>query len=265
MNRLARRIRMGSVAGGGGGGGSGVAAPTLSGTPTLVGSWDFDNTSSVHLTGSVINSIDGADSISQTLTSSGSPTLVSRLGHNAGFFVSSSQQFLQKTTDLGLNAAGVATVVLVCDYQSIATNQAFLDFGYTGGSGSVSRLTFKTLSSAQIQAYKGDNSGNPGLGTSATLTAGIHLFIARYYSGTTSHSINVDGQGTATTSAQSVAWPTHIDTTTLGARRVSGAPNDSFLDGYIFRVLVYPSALSDAQVEAIAVWATTNYGTANNA
>ena len=51
------------------------------------------------------------------------------------------------------------------------------------------------------------------------------------------------------------------DSATIGVRKAFGGPS-LFLDGYIWRVLVFGRYISDGEVDILADWATEYYGTA---
>ena len=238
-----------------------VPAPVLTGSPTLVGSWDFGDVTKLHLTSSVINSIDGSDGVGVTLTSVGSPTSVTDGTQLAAAFNGSSQYF-QVTNDLGITASlGEATLVAIVNPASVAINQSFLQVG-ASSSNNLNQLA--GISGSGFQMRKFDATTTSSANTSnAAYTTGRHLLVGRAPAGHTGAIMNLDGVGTGITGgATSGANPT-MTTTIVGARFNGG--HDFFVNGNILRCLVYNSSLSDANVEAIAVWAAANYGTPNNA
>jgi hypothetical protein len=89
----------------------------------------------------------------------------------------------------------------------------------------------------------------------------IHLAIAVNPPGGTTTSLYVDGTSTPIT-ATGASPARGIDTITLGARKASGSISIP-MDGYIYRTLHYAEALNATQLEQVAAWAASTYGTPN--
>ncbi len=247
-------------------GSAGVVAPTITGSPTLLSSWDFDKAASISSTGGLIDSITGADGTSNTLSGTGAtrPTLTSRAGKGVASFTGS--HILQLAGSGGLGAAGQCTMVVIAETTSAATTQSILDVSNGEDPFGLNRYVVVLSSASGYTFRRLDTSGNISVATQGSATAAKHLWVGRAPSGTSAVKMNIDGVGTAVTAGVSSAAPIFAGgvKTTLGAD-ISSSVVTRPLTGWVWRVLIYSTALSDAQVEEIAVWAATNYGTTNNA
>lgn len=270
-SRTAKRAALiGSVAYGGG-----VPLPsTLAGIGNLVGSWDFGNGASLTMTpgaggpggGGEITSIAGSNGTSVTVTkgAGGGPLSVIRNGVMAAKFTNA--QYMQVVNDLGLSAAGQATLVAVMEPTILTAN-------LTVGSISLPSATFQNkrytlgfaASGAGPQMIRAGNANDRSLITLGSGSVRRYLIIGRSASGTVNATLNVDGVGTALVAAATSANPTGLTTTTIGGDPQSSALT-SLMQGYVFAFHVFKSALSDADAEAIAVaFAASSYKTTNNA
>lgn len=255
-------LNMAVLASLGGSSSGAVAAPTLTGSPTLVASWDFNNSGTVSLSGSNITSISGSDGTSFTLTSGASnPTQVSRGGKNTARFTAASSQFMQVASALGIT--GECTLVLVYESNVADTTQFLLDIGNGASASTANRRSLMGVATTGLGARRADTTQQDALVGSAYAAAKF-LQIGRFPTGTERAYLNVNGVGTAVQSSGTNAAPTGLSHTTLGARRVSGAES-SFADIWVWRVLVYSTSISDTAAEEIAVWAASNYSTTNAA
>lgn len=247
---------------------AGIPAPTLTGGLTPVASWDFANPGLVTAS-DAIDAVAGADGTSYSLSGSGGtrPTLESRNSKNAARFALASGQYLQLASDLGQssNSTGL-TLVAVLEHATVAAQQGILDIANGASAanrnryvlqGAIAGVGWVMRKAAGVQ----ESDANDG----TAFTTGRHLLVGVAKAGTSGCELNVDGVATPDTSVQSSAQPTGLTHTTMGARRVSGVNGNSPFDGWIWRVLVYVGELTTTQREEIAVWAATNYGTANNA
>lgn len=248
-----------------------VAKPTVTGT--LVGSWGFNGESTITLSGSNVTNLTGADSTSFALANAGSSgctvtTITDGNGNNktVGRFTATSSQYLQIANNLGVTGAVDCTVVVV--YQPVLTSATawLLDIGNGGAAAGANRHSVLGSTSVGYGYRKIDGTPTSSVASvGSAYNSGIHLIVGRSTAGTgLPAKLNFDGAGTAITAGTNSNNPSGLSHTTLGAERAGNA-QVSFADGYVYRILVYTTALSDADVETIAVWANTNYGTANNA
>lgn len=248
---------------------AGIPAPTLTGSPTLIASWDPENASTVTKTGSLIDSISGADGTSFTLTSSGSnrPTLSTLDSKAAIEFTAASSTYLQAATNLGV--AAQCTMVVVAKMKSTSTDVALMDISNGASIGTRDRHMLAFLNTAgagyQYRHYTATENGGQINGGQVNTTKHLVIGQSRTVASNPNTLLFMDGTATALTAAALGSDLSGLTHTTLGARRASGA-NGLFADAYIQRVLVYASGALDAtQREEIATWAASNYGTANNA
>lgn len=241
----------------------GVAAPTLTGSPTLLAHWDFDKSSTVTLSGSDIDSIATCAGGSYTLLTPGAmPAQVTRSGKKWASFVSASSQFMQIASACGVGANG-CTLVIVYYNDSLAANGGLISvadrtaasdrnrhdlFNSAGGG-----LTMRRGSASALQAAGGGNN-----------TVGLHIGIGRSGTGTVNTYLHDDGRGTAIQSAGTISLPGALTHTTIGAK-VSASTDNTFFDGDIACVLIYENDIGSTASEELAAWATTNYGTTNQA
>ena len=249
-------------------GSAGIAAPTLTGSPTLLASWDFNNASSLTVTSGSIDSVAGSDGTAFTLTNTGSarPTLEARSSKNAARFTAASVQWLGRPDDMGLssNTVGVS-IVVIAEAAAANISQAVFDVANSTASASLSRhmLSLYTGSQGWLMR-KADATATADAAANTAYTTGVHLAIGRSRDVARGATLNVDGQGAAVVSAVGSPMPTGLTATKLGARTASGAISNP-LDGWVYRVLVYSTDLTDVNAEEIAGWSATNYGTTNGA
>lgn len=241
----------------------GVAAPTLTGSPTLVASWDFDNASTVTLSGGDIDSISGSDGTSYTLLTPGNmPSQESRSSKNTARFTAASSEYMQIADALGITSE--VTIVLIAEPAATGVLQGAVDIADGTAAGTAQRhFLFANTSSTGWVMRTSSTTARDAVQGSAYAAAAT-LVIGRKATGTTVAELNVNGIGTAVTSASTSTGPTAPTHTTLGARRASSAQDLPF-DGWVWRVLIYSSKLSDTAAEEVAVWAASNYGTTNAA
>jgi hypothetical protein len=243
--------------------GAGVVAPTLS-SGTLDQSFDFDNTASMSLTSGSINSISGVDGTSLTLTNTGGTarpvqTLVG--ARYAAQFSTASSQYLQSTT---AQAAGGTTVIIFNPTTNTA-NQAFYSRSKASATSLLNRedlLGIVSGGSSGFVARKCNASTTTEASTNvAPYPTGLRIIVVLTTPGGTTSTMYLDGKGTPI-SVSGTSDAVGMDTVSIGCRAASSA-NTLFMDGYVYRVLHYSNALSASDIEAVAVWAKTNYGTAN--
>ena len=242
---------------------TGVAAPTITGSPALVASWDFDNAATVTASGGRIDSVSGSDGTSVTLSGTGGtrPTLGNRYGRNVADFDLANGEFLQVASGLGLNTTG-ATIVAICEFDRTLTQMAVVDIANGAATAAFSRhLLMAAATSGGVTMRKADASVTSDAQDGAYYAKGGHLLLGTSGATTGVAGIATDGK-TATFAFNAPANPSGLTHTTVGARRVSGAQDNPF-DGAVMRVLVYSAPLNSTQREEVAVWAAANYGTAN--
>lgn len=257
---------------------AGVAAPTGISSATLVASYDPNDAPSVSASGGVISAI-AQSSIdtatyglsAATMTATNSPTIVSRAGKNVISLVAASLQYLQNATTLGVNSQPVTAVVVYepATVPGAGTAHAVLDICEPSQGLPVNRQTLIGSPASGWSWRKCDAAGNSSTAqTGGSITTGIRLLVGRSPSGAgQAAKLNVDGQGSAIVAGVTSSGPTMpIGKTTIGVSMETGTPSSvRYCNGYVFRVLVYSGLMSDADAEAVAVWAASNYGTTNAA
>lgn len=245
---------------------AGTVAPTITGAPTVRSSWDFDKLSSLTLAGSVINAVAGTDSTAQALANASgttAPTRVLRTSNQryAAQFSLSSAQFLQAT---GLTLTTGGTVVCIFELNTVATSQIIFERAQAASATTVNREELIGLIAGTSLAARRANataSGDTAYDTTS-YQPGLHLMIATFSPSGGTIQMYLDGKGTPQTGTASGGQPVGMDTITMGIRQAAGAQTLPF-DGYIHRVIEYPTVLTAQQVEEIAAWANKNYGTGN--
>ena len=197
-------------------------------------------------------------------TGSNRPLLTERDGKNTAQFSAASSQFLQIASNLG--ATGACSLVVVFEPSSTAATQMVADLA-NGSVGFAASRHAITASTSTGYSYRKNDVGSVQsiAAQGSAYGAGKRLLIGVSPSGASAaSSFYVDGAGTAIAGSPNSAVPSSLSHFTLGARRESGAQN-TYANGYVWRVLVYGAALNATQCEEIASWAATNYGTTNNA
>lgn len=241
---------------------TGVPAPTLTGSPTLVGSWDFADTGKLTTTGALIDQIAGSDGTTHTLTSTGAarPSLATRGGKQVAQF--SGAQGLQKIGTVGVE--NQCTIVVVFEPTSVAANGCLVQ--YAGGPGvfgaATQQHTALISSSTGIQHRKHDGTNQSVASVGSVPSLAPHLSVGTSFSGSNAAELNVDGAGSAIVAGVAAAGPFGIDRVSMG--RTNASSPEFPYNGYISRVLVYSTPLDATQREEVAAWAAANYGTANN-
>ena len=248
-----------------------VAAPAGITSATLVGSWDPADASTVTINAGLVSalaksSLDTTSAPTLANASTG-PTLVPRTDgagntRNVLRFTAASSQYLQVFNSLGITAG--CTLVIVSEHATNTASQVPLDISNGAGNINANRHCFLSSTSSGFSHNKADATTRSGAATSVVpFPTGIHLHVGRSpVAASTAAIYNLDGQGTAIVSGTTNGVPASLSYTTLGADRVSSA-QANFLDGWVYRILVYSAPLTDADAEAVAVWAATNYGTPN--
>ncbi len=242
--------------------GQGTPAPTITGSPTLLYSWDPDKTSTVTMSGNNIVSLAGSDGTSLTLTSGSGPTRPIVNGRYVAQFLGTSSQFMSA---LGGVAGGTQVVIFDSAGAALAmTTGLFGEVNSTSAS-TTNRQEILKINGAgsYVTARKADNNSliadaNSGLGNDTN----IHIAVGTFLTGIGNSYLFLDGIGTPYTSTGTANLGTGINNVLIGARLVSSAFTQ-YHTGNIYRVLKYNSVLTNPQIEEIAVWAALAYGTPN--
>lgn len=246
---------------------AGVAAPTLTGGAVPVGSWDFGDPGKITATSGSIDSIAASDGASYALTSTGSnrPTTTTTGGKGAANFASASSQYLTIASGLGLGSGG-ATIVAIVEPDAGNIAQVILDIADQTATAAFKRhMLSGSAGGTGWSMRKADATQTSDISQGSAYGTGRQLLIGVSQANTSAARLGVDGQGTFLTAVNGSAQnPTGLTHTTMGARRVSSAMS-LYFSGKVLRVLVYATPLNATNWEEIAVWANTNYGTANNA
>jgi hypothetical protein len=243
----------------------GVPAPTLTGSPTLLASWDFDAASTISLSGSDIDQIAGADGTAHTMLTPGNmPSQEARGGKNTARFTSASTEYMQIASDLGINTTNGCSFVVVLELAAAIANQNVFEvadssvatnrnrYNHQFVTGSTGLRTRKSTAAASADAQQG-----------SSFAAAKYCYVGRFSGGTGTCTHHIDGEGTGDTST-SVDAPAALTHATLGAIYASSALSN-YLDGWVWRVLVYAGDIGATAAEEVAAWAATNYGTTNAA
>lgn len=248
----------------------GTRAPTLTGNPVLIGSWDFDQTPSIASSGGSIDSILGVDGTVFTLSGPGGtnrPVLSTRAANGTkgiADFTAASSQRLSVASGLGIGTGGNA-IVIIGEPKTAATAASVFEIQQDSATATVNRSALLNgtgtngWGSRKCGATGGNQDANQGVAYATALT----LAIGGNKAGNAGSTLNINGVGTPVTSAGATTNPVSVNLTTLGCRSVSSVLGN-FWGGYVWRVLVYGQELTDTNREEIAVWAATNYGTTNN-
>lgn len=245
----------------------GVAAPALTGSPTLLASWDFANDSTITNVSGRVSAISGADGTSYSLAGPGgtaNPTITTAGGKQVAAFASASSQKLDGAHTSGIT--GACTMVLIMKADS-TTTAGLLEAARGTNASNFDRLALLMSSSTGFQSRQHDAAGTQCVASVGSVpnTTDTQLVIGVMPNATsTTTSLNVNGQGTAIAGTPSAGAATGLATTTIGSRRLNGT-NDLYANIKVFRALIYNGALTTTQREEIATWAATNYSTANNA
>ncbi len=242
--------------------GFGTPAPAITGSPALLYSWDPDNSSLVTMTGNNITALAGADGTSLALTSGSGPTRPIVNGRYVAQFLGTSSQFMSA---LGGVAGGTQVVIFDSAGPALAmTTGIFGEMNSASASGTNRQEILKINGVGQyVTARKADNNSliadaNSGSGNDTN----IHIAVGTFLPGIGNSYLFFDGVGTPYMSSGTADLGTGINNVVIGARLVSSAFTQ-YHTGNIYRVLKYSAVLSNAQIEEIAVWAATNYGTPN--
>lgn len=239
---------------------SGVAAPALTGAPAIRNSWDFDKMSTLTLNAGRINSVAPTDGGSLTLANASgttSPTRVTRPNsRNAALFDKAASQFLQGSA---AQAAG-GTVVIIYESRTINSSMIAFERGLSSASTTQNREELLMLTGSYVAARRCNATTSADASAAGSNTAVLHIAVMAFDPNSSAISLYMDGR--ATPAAASISQPAGMNTVTMGGRYAASAFSLPF-DGYIYRVIDYPTLLNATQIEEVFVWAAQNYGTLN--
>lgn len=245
---------------------AGVPAPALTGTPTLLASWDYTNATTM-LQNSGLETLFGADGTSVAITQptqSKRPTVETRGGKLCARFTSAQQQFLSALSTLGAVAAQGVTLAVVVEPASTGASQCAADLSNPASTGAFNRLNVTGGTASGWGARKASSGGQQDANVGSTFTAKKRLLIAVFKATTAGCSMTIDGTSTPVNSGAGQAWPTGLTTYSSGCRQVSGG-QDLYLDGWKTREFWYAGELNATQQEELAAYCAANFGTDNNA
>lgn len=241
----------------------GVAAPALTGNPTLLAHWDFDAASTITLSGADIDSIATRAGGTHTLLTPGAmPSQEARGGKNCARFTRASSEYMQIASAAGVNPTNGVTMCWVAEVVDAPTSKLFFDIADGAGGVAVNRYYLGVFNSTGWRARKAaasEASANEG----AALAAAKYCVVARFTGGTGVCTLHVNGVAAGVASG-SIGAPSGLSHTTLGALRDTGTET-SFFDGYVWAGLLYEGDIGATAAEELAAWAATNYGTTNAA
>jgi hypothetical protein len=256
--------------------GSGVVCPALPNFSTLalaglVGSLDFDNSASITLAsgafgaGGVISAVAAADGTAGAAvqgTSANRPTSVTINGHGAAQFVASSSQYLDWTAMV--TAAGGAivgdnyTLVVVGHTAAIGSNSCFLDIANGASSFNTDRATILGVSGTLGVELLTGSPQTAVFDVSAMVVNAPTMFVGRRQTGTSAPAYFNRNRYSYTNTKLGSAKTATVVNATVGALRFSGGFGN-YLNGTVYRVLVFNRFLEPYEYNIIAAWAAANY------
>jgi hypothetical protein len=259
---------------------AGVAAPTLTGTPSLLASWDFSNPPTVTEVGGAVSQITGADGTSVTLaqpTAGRRPLLETVGAYKVARFVSANQMFLEATNGLGgptqdMTFVAIARPLLAPPDRIGSQGIGIISSQRIGAlSGRERKGIYFSSPTSGNNRWVGINSGTTGFVTAQTtpgrliaLMSSVTLVVNVAGPLANGSDLYIDGSATPFTDTPTGVVGTAFNRTIMGANYVASAlASDGYADAEIYRVLIYAGSLNATQLEEIAVWAAANYGTPN--
>lgn len=237
---------------------NGAAAPTLTGNPTLLASWDFGDASKLTLVGGKISAIAPSDGTAYTLaqaTDAARPLSVTLASYGAAQF--SGAQFLSLATTLGVSTSQVITVVAVNEMSSLATSGTIFSLSSNSTSGNYARHRLQINSGASgFQYRQGDNVNNTVANSSAPYPLGRHLIVgAGALSGS---AVKIYKDSSATSGSVTSNFGTLAGALTRVT--VGNDQDGDYLNGYTWRLLVYAGTLTTTNVDQLGTWANARWG-----
>lgn len=243
-------------------------APTLTGSPVLVASWDFGDSSKLTVASGKISAVSGSDGTTYTLseaTGTAQPATITAAGYGAAEF--SGAQRLKAASSLGRAQTDSITVVVVGELLEPNSSGTFFSLAASSTGGQYSRHKLHVVGTNQGVSpsglrYSQSNNVTPqsvDMGTPAPI--GRHLIVGAGAQSGGSNKIYRDASSNANAASSSF--------TTVGSNLANvaiGADQDSdFFTGYVWRVLVYAGTLTNTNVTELATWAQAAWGINVNA
>ena len=245
-----------------------TAAPnngTMAGVTPLA---TFDPAQGITLSGSNVSSWASSQGGAYSLTQSTSgiqPTVVTRNGKKAVYMTGG--QFLQMANAMGLASTDPLSYIAIFEPASSTATQGIIDISTPSLSLAVDRHSLIASTSSGFSHRKCDASSMQGIAAQGAATYfvanTVRCLIGRSPGGTGNAEFNMDGQGSAIV-ATTASGSLNVTTTTIGGTMENGTFSKP-VDGYYYHLDFYNLFLSDAQAEDSAVWANSNFPTANNA
>lgn len=237
---------------------SDTAAPTLTGSPTLIASWDFNDLTKLTLVSNKISDAAGADGTSYTLsqgTDASRPTRIVLAGYGCAQF--SGAQVIKLASSLGVSTTGVITIVAVMEQSTLASSGTVFSLANNAIAGNYNRHRMGALTTASgFNFHEGDNAifHNANIGTAYPL--GRHLVVGMGAQSGGTMRIYQDASTTTGSVASSLgAISVGLTNTALGADQ-----DGDFLNGYVWKLLVYSGQLSTTNVDELATWSNARWG-----
>lgn len=254
-------LRGARSAGGGGCSTAAVAAPSLTGSPSLIGSWDFGDTAKITLASGKISQITGSDSTAFTLTqgtTAAQPVPITLGCYQAAQF--DGAQSLKIASALGRANSDVFTIVVIGENRTSAQNGTFVSFANsTGSSSNFNRHKVRangTYLGWQLQLADNSTHQETSVSTLATpFDLGRHLIVGAAATSTNTMTLYKDGTQLTTATSQFTAVNTNYAQFMVGGDQVA-----DFLNGYVWRVLLYAGTLTSTNASELQTWALANWG-----
>lgn len=247
---------------------TGVAAPTLTGSPALIASWDFAQSATITQVSGKIKSVSGADGTSYTLTAptGNEPDMATMGGQPCARFSSSLSQYLNLNSGMGIGDTDPVTIIAIFALRSIGTSSGIVDiFQGTRQININHRALIGGSSTEGYSARKCDVNSVRSIALTGPSASDLnkHCMIGVMPNGSgTSTLLYMDGQGTPITGTPVSDNPTVTERLIIGATMDNNVIN-RFANMDLLRVLIYKTALTATQAEQIAAWSNANYLTAN--
>jgi hypothetical protein len=245
--------------------GGAVAAPVLTGSPTLVASWDFGDVSKITLNSGKVSQITGSDSTAYTLAQASAPAqpaVATVGGYQAARF--DGAQVLKVASGLGRAASDVVTVVAVMENYGLGNYGTLFSLSSSNSNTSNygrHRMHLNGMSRGYMY-HQGDNSTNQISAREVEYNWGRHVVIGVGATNSNTQRIYNDGTtNTGSVTSQFTSVSGGFISTALGADQVA----DFLTNVYVWRVLVYNGALSSTNITEIAAWASANWGITSGA
>lgn len=254
-------LTFGGVAGGA------VAAPTLTGSPTLIASWDFGDSGKVTLASGKVSAISGSDGTSYTLaqaTASLRPEAVTAGNYGAAKFTRG--QVLALASGLGRSTTDSITVVVVGEQLQEDAQGALFSLSWGAGSGRYNRHkldligTMAGVSPSGIRMMQSGNGASEWVSMGSPLPMGRHLIVGAGSPSTGSNRVYRDSTST-TAAAASTFGPAGDSMFVAPTATALGADQDGdYCSCLVWRVLVYAGQISTTNITELAAWMASRWG-----